>query len=94
LALAGDYEEAIAWAKFAATHDPHPKGWYFDNLIDAYDMAGKWPDALKLAEAKVGDPVTSKYWYKVLARAYAGTNQLDKAKTAQEMYEGLPYPPE
>ncbi len=92
-ARAGDYDVAIAWAKFAATHDPHPKGWYFDNLIDAYDMAGKWPDALKLAEAEVGDPATSKYWYKVLARAYTGTNQLEKAKKAQEMYESLPYPP-
>ena len=93
-ARAGDYDVAISWAKFAATHDPHPKGWYFDNLIDAYDVAGKWPDALKLAEAELGNPATSKYWYKVLARAYGETDQLDKAKTAQEMYDSLPYPPE
>ena len=91
VSAAGDHEAAIAWAKFAATHDPHPKNWYFDNLIDAYDMADKWPDALKLAEGQLGGAAPNKNWYKVLARAYAGTNQPDKAKEAREKFETLPY---
>jgi class 3 adenylate cyclase/TolB-like protein len=94
VSAAGDHEAAIEWAKFGATHDPHPKGWYFDNLVDAYDMADKWPDALKLAEEQLRKPSPNKHWYKVLARAYAGTGQQDKAKEAQKTFETLPYLPD
>ena len=94
VAEAGDYETAIAWATFATTHDPHPKGWYFDNLINAYQMADRWPDALKLAEGELRDSAPNKYWYKVLARAYSETGQRDKATKARETFETLPYLPE
>ena len=94
VADAGDYETAIAWATFAATHDPHPKGWYFDNLINAYQVADRWPDALKLAEEKLRGPAPNKYWYKVLARAYLKTGQRDKATKARETFDTLPYLPE
>lgn len=86
---AGDHETAIAWITFAATHDPHPRPWYFDNLVDAYDMADKWPDALKLAEEQVSKPSPNRRWYYVLARAYGGTNQLDKADAAMAKYRSL-----
>jgi TolB-like protein len=89
LTAAGDHETATAWATFAATHDPHPKPWYFDNLVDAYDMANKWPDALKLAEEQVSKPSSNRRWYYVLARAYAGTNQVDKANAAMAKYRSL-----
>jgi class 3 adenylate cyclase/TolB-like protein len=91
---AGDYEAAIAWAKFAATHDPHPKAWYFDNLIHAYDMADRWPDAVTLAEEELRRSSHRKYWYKVLARAYAANGQGGKAEEAQKKFDSLPYPPE
>ena len=95
MALAGEHETAIAWATFATTHDPKPKGWYFDNLINAYQMAdNRWPEALKLAEDKLRDPAPNKHWYKVLARAYSETGQGDKATKARETYETLPYLPE
>ncbi len=58
MSAAGDHEAAIAWATFGATHDPHPKGWYFDDLINAYDMADRWPDALKLAEEQLRETLT------------------------------------
>lgn len=89
LTAAGDHETAIAWITFAATHDPHPRPWYFDNLVDAYDMADKWPDALKLAEEQVSKPSPNRRWYYVLARAYGGTNQLDKANAAMAKYRSL-----
>ena len=53
---AGDHETAIAWATFGATHDPHPREWYFDELLDVYDMADRWPDALKLAQEQLANP--------------------------------------
>ena len=90
LTAAGDHETAIAWITFATTHDPHPKPWYFDNLIDAYDLADKWPDALKLAEEQVSKPSPNRRWYYVLARAYGGTNQIDKANAAMAKYRTLP----
>ena len=95
MALAGEHETAIAWATFATTHDPRPKGRDFDNLINAYQMADdRWPDALKLAEDKLRDPSACQHRYKVLARAYLGTGQRDKATKARETYETLPYQPE
>ena len=74
---------------FAATHDPHPKPWYFDNLVDAYDMADKWPEALKLAEEQVSKPSPNRRWYYVLGRAYGGANQIDKANAAIAKYRTL-----
>ena len=94
VSAAGDHEAAIAWVKFGATHDPHPREWYFDDLLDVYDMADKWPDALKLAEEQVGEPSPNKYWYKVLGRAYAITGQIDKSKEAWKKFDSLPDPPE
>lgn len=94
VSAAGDHEAAIAWAKFGATHDPHPREWYFDDLLNAYDMADRWPDALKLAEEQVGAPSPNKYWYKVLGRAYAITGQTDKSKEAWKKFDSLPDPPE
>jgi adenylate cyclase len=91
---AGDHEAAIAWATFGATHDPHPREWYFDELLNAYDMADKWPAALKLAEEQVAAPSPNKYWYKVLGRAYAYTDQIDKSKEAWKKFDSLPDPPE
>ena len=89
LTAAGDHETAIAWITFAATHDPHPKPWYFDNLVDAYDMADKWPEALKLAEEQVSKPSPNRRWYYVLGRAYGGANQIDKANAAIAKYRTL-----
>jgi class 3 adenylate cyclase/TolB-like protein len=94
LSAAGDYETAIAWATFSATHDPRPKDWYFDNVIDAYDMADKWPDAEELALDQLGRPSPNKHWYKVLARAYSETGQQDAAAKALETLEALPDEPE
>ena len=89
LSQAGDHETAIAWARFGITHDPHPKYWYFDKLIDAYERAGKWPDAQKLALEQLSRPSPDKYWYKVLAQAYAATGQLDEAAKARKTFESL-----
>jgi TolB-like protein len=94
MSAAGDHEAAVAWATFGATHDPHPREWYFDDLLNAYDMADKWPDALKLAEEQVSRPAPNKYWYKVLARAYAYTDQIDKSKEAWKKFDSLPDPAE
>src|SRR6185295_19114068 len=58
---AGDHETAIAWAKFGTIHDPHPKAWYFEELINAYDLADRWPDALALAQEELSKPSPSKY---------------------------------
>lgn len=90
----GDHETAIAWTNFGATHDPNPLPWYFDDLISIYERADKWPDAAKLAEEQVSTPSPSKYWYKVLARAYGETNQPDKSKQAAAKFETLRYQPE
>jgi adenylate cyclase len=94
VSASGDHEAAIAWATFGATHDPHPREWYFDELLNAYDMADKWPDALKLAEEQTREPSPNKYWYKVLGRAYAYTDQIDKSKEAWKKFDSLPDPPE
>jgi adenylate cyclase len=94
VSAAGDHESAVAWATFGATHDPHPREWYFDELLNAYDMADKWPDALKLAKEQVAAPSANKYWYKVLGRAYAYTDQIDKSKEAWKKFDSLPDPPE
>ena len=92
---AGDHEAAIAWATFGATHDPHPREWYFDDLLDAYDMADRWPDALKLAQEQISEPSPSKYWYKVLGRAYAYTDQMRQVQGGlEEVRSACPDPPE
>ena len=92
---AGDYETAIAWATFATTHDPHPKGWYFDNLINAYQMADRWPDALKLAEEQTSRTIAEQILVQSAgAPAYFETGQRDKATKARKTFETLPYLPE
>ena len=91
---AGDHETAITWTNFGTTHDPHPKEWYFDDFIDVYELADRWPDAIKLANEQLKLPKPSKYWYKVLARAYAETNQADNSRAAWDRFQVLRYKPE
>ncbi|NJM91836.1 MAG: hypothetical protein HC861_03525 [Rhodospirillaceae bacterium] len=62
--------------------------------MDVYDLADRWPDAINLAKEQLETPKPSKYWYKVLARAYAYTNQQDKADEAWETFKILRYQPE
>jgi adenylate cyclase len=94
VSAAGDHETAIAWTNFGTTHDPHPKEWYFDDFIDVYELADRWPDAIKLANEQLEMPKPSKYWYKVLARAYSETNQPDKSRAAWDRFQVVRYKPE
>jgi DNA-binding SARP family transcriptional activator/TolB-like protein len=76
-------DEAIAWATFAATHDPDPKYWYFDNLLRAhrYGRSEQWQELITLAKSQIeSNKSPNKHWYRMLAEAYAHTNQNDKAK--------------
>jgi class 3 adenylate cyclase/TolB-like protein len=61
-------DEAIEWAKFTVTNDPHPQAWYFLGLYWAYRDSGRLNEAVKLAETQVArDPTSSKWWYDFLA---------------------------
>jgi hypothetical protein len=51
-------------------------------------------EAVDLAEAEIRDnPSPSKYWYEVLAKGYAATDQDEKSKAAYEKFFNLPNPP-
>ena len=92
---AGEMDEAIAYAKFAVTHDPNMHEFYFHALTRAYRAADKWPDGVTLGEAQiVTDPLHAKWWYEFLDQAYQATGQWDKAIEAQKKAAGLPDPPE
>ena len=95
LQTSGLYDEAIEWAKFAVAHDPNPKGWYFNNLLDAYRAAGKIREAIELGEAEIGrNPSTSRLWYEYLGKAYAALGQMEKAEEAYRTFYTLPDPSE
>ena len=94
MSAAGDHEAAIAWAEFGASHDPHPREWYFDDLINAYDDGRQMAGCIEIRGRTTREPSPSKYWYKVLARAYAATGQMDKAKVTWKKFDSLPDPPE
>ena len=93
---AGHTEEALEWAIFAATHDPHMYNRSnFRTLKDAFEGAGKWPEAVELAEAQVvNDPLHAKWWYEFLDHAHSALGQYDKAKAAWKKGIALPEPPE
>ncbi len=47
---AGELDEALEWAIFAATHEPHMYNRsYFRTLKDAYNGTGEWAEAVELA---------------------------------------------
>jgi predicted Zn-dependent protease len=92
---AGAKGEAIEFSKFAVTHDPNPRKWYFDTLLDVYRSAGKTRELLALAEAEVhNNPRPPKWWYDILGYAYAATGQEEKAREAYQKLHSLPDPPE
>ena len=91
---AGQYDEAIAWAKFAATHDPNMHRWVFDALRADYGAAQKWKDGVALGEAQVvDDSVHAKWWYEFLGAAYGATGQTKNSTEAWEKATNLPDPP-
>jgi hypothetical protein len=57
-------------------------------------LADRWPDAVKLAKEQLELPAPSKYWHKVLARAYAETNEPDKSRAAWDKFQVLRYKPD
>jgi tetratricopeptide (TPR) repeat protein len=87
------YDEALEWFKFAAT-DPHPKRWYFEDLVAAYGTAGKWSDAVDFALEQIEkNPPALKYWYDFLGTAYSRSGQHDKAREAWTKAAETPAPP-
>lgn len=88
------YDEALEWFKFAVT-DPHPLDWYFDDLFEGFSAAGKWPEAVSLAEAEIRDnPNPNRNWFRVLAKAHSALGQTDKAQEAWKKFQTLPDSPE
>jgi tetratricopeptide (TPR) repeat protein len=88
------YDDAIPFITFATTHDPNPLDWYFQDLIDIYSGANKWPDAIQLAEGELRDkPSPNRNWYKVLAVAYQQTGETKKSTEAWDKLANLPDPP-
>jgi class 3 adenylate cyclase/TolB-like protein len=91
---AGLYDDAIEFTKFATTHDPNPRDFYYDDLIHIYGSAKKWPAAVELAETETRDKLSpDRRWYKVLAAAYAATGQVQKSQDASKKFESLSDPP-
>jgi adenylate cyclase len=92
---AGLYDEAIEWAKFAVTHDPSMRKWYFNALRSSYGAAEKWKDAVAFGEAQVvNDPVHAEWWYQFLGAAYGAAGETDKSTAAWEKAAKLPDPPD
>jgi adenylate cyclase len=91
---AGKNDEALEWAKFAVTHDPHMYKSYFRALEQAYNFSGTWAEAVTFAETQaVNDPVHAKWWYEFLDIAYQKIGQKDKSREAWNKSRSLPDPP-
>ena len=71
---AGEIDEALEWAIFSVTHNPHVNRGSLRTLKDAYRVTGKWQNAVALAEKQIAnDPAHAKFWYEFLDIAYSNT---------------------
>ena len=93
--VAGMVDESVDAATYGITHDPNPRWWYFRNVLNAYQDAGRVKELGNLAETEIHKyPKYEKWWRRLLFDVYSSTGRTEEAGEQWERLKILPEPPE